>query len=134
MREQKNLISCCWLSENCCGPIPDMSRFVQCTYFNSHNQILPCSLTLHLFSIYPTSHSVGHSDVSHHKLCRVCRVFWYSDPQSDESSIRVWGRRSPIRHWRVLPGWAQNHPTSWNQCMGSIKYAIFWHFLFKFLL
>ncbi len=110
------------------------SRYVKvCSaHFNSHYQILHCNS--YLFSIYPTSLSVGHSDVSHHKLCWVCRVFWYSDPQSDESSIRVWGGGSPIRHWRVLPGWAQNHATSWSQCVGSIKNAMFWHFLFKLLI
>ncbi len=108
------------------------SRYVKvCSaHFNSHRF---CTVIL-TFSIYPTCLVVGHSDVRHHKLCRVCRVFWYSDPQSDESSICVWGGRSPIRHWRVLPGWTQNHATSWSQCMGSITNSMFWDFLFKLLM
>lgn len=40
MKDQKSLISYCWLSENCYGPIPDMLRFVKNKYLHIHNWIL----------------------------------------------------------------------------------------------
>lgn len=39
-REQRNLTSCCWLSENFYDPIPDMSRFVQHACLHWHKHIL----------------------------------------------------------------------------------------------